>query len=582
MNGLSQNLLSQAKSISQGFRELKTLSLSRLGKVFSLLGKKEKIMLAAFLALAILSLYVSVKNLYSGLTRLAPASGGVYTEGLLGQPGYINPLLARTEPDLSLTRLVFSGLYKYGPEGQIVPDLADGLPLISPDQKQYTINLKRNVTWHNNQPVTADDVVFTIQLLKDPAYKSPLRPLWLTTTVEKLSDYSVRFTTKDISGPFLDNLTLPILPKSVWGGVEGQNFLLSRLNLEAVGNGPYAISEIKKLPSGKVEQITLNSYSGYFGGQAKIDQIIFKFYDTEDDLLNAFHSREILGFGFTPLGSSLYLDKNQSQASIISLPLPQYQIVFFNLNNKILGDQTVRQALNLATDRRQIINDVFKGNALLPSSPWLFSSGQNSPLPSAVDLTQAKTLLDQAGWTMDPGTGLRTKKGQVLELTIATNDTLVNSNAAQSLVNQWRALNLKVNLSVLPSKQLMDTVIKPRNFDVLLFPQKFGADPDPFLFWHSSQVKDPGFNLTGFSDPVVDNLIIQARSTTDHQTRAALYQKFNDLVLSKTPVIFLDQTEFVYAADKTLKIVAPKILYDPSLRFNDISRWYINEKRVWK
>jgi len=582
MNGFPQNLISHAKSLSHGLKELKTLSLSRLRKVFSLLGKKEKIALAALLALAFLSLFASVKNFYYAHTKAAPASGGVYSEGVLGQPGYINPLLARMEPDTSLTRLVFSGLYKYGSDGQLTDDLADGLPQISQDQKQYTINLRHNAKWHNGKPVTADDVVFTLQLLKDPAYKSPLRPLWQSTSVEKLSDYSVKFTTKDISGPFLDNLTLPILPKSVWGNVDSQSFLLSKFNLEAIGSGPYAISEIKKLPSGKVEQITLSSFNDYYQGAPKIDQVVFKFYDNEDDLLNAFHSREITGFGFTPLGSSLYVDKTQAQANVLSLQLPQYQIVFFNLTNKVLADPSVRQALSLATDRQKIINSVFKGNALLPTSPLVFYSAQNQTLASAVDLSQAAALLDKAGWPVDPKTGLRAKKGLSLEITIATNDTLVNSNAAQELANQWRQLNIKANLSVLPSKQLMDTVIKPRNFSVLLFPQKFGADPDPFLFWHSSQVKDPGFNLTGFNDPLADKLIVDARTTTDKKLRAADYQKFNDLILSKTPVIFLDQTEYIYAIDKSLKNNLSRVLYDPSLRFNDIGNWYINEKRVWK
>lgn len=582
MNSFPQNLISYSKSVAAGLKELKTFSLSRLRKVFSLLGQRERITLAALLALAFLSFFVSVKNFYYNHSAAAPASGGSYTEGLLGQPTYINPLLARAEPDASLTKLLFSGLYKYDASGQLVPDLADGLPQISPDQKQYTVKLRRDAKWHNQKALNADDVIFTLQLLKDPAYKSPLRPLWQTTSVEKLSDYSVRFTTKDISGPFLDNLTLSILPKSIWANVDAQNFLLSKFNLEAIGSGPYAIAEIKKLPSGKVEQISLNSFSAYYQGAPKIDQIVFKFYDTEDDLLNAFHSREIQGFGFTPLGSSLFVDKNQSQASVLSLPLPQYQIVFFNLNDKILSDQSVRQALSLATDRQKIINNVFKGNALLPVSPLVFYSPQNSPLPAQVGLSQAAALLDKAGWALDSKTGLRAKKNQQLEVTIVTNDTLVNSNAAQTLADQWRQLNLKVNLSVLPSKQLMDTVIKPRNFSVLLFPQKFGSEPDPFPFWHSSQVKDPGFNLTGFADPAADKLIVAARNSTDKAVRAADYQKFNAIVMAKIPVIFLDQTEFIYATDKSIKNNGTRVLYDPSLRFSEISNWYINESRVWK
>jgi peptide/nickel transport system substrate-binding protein len=581
MNGFSQNLTSFSKQVFLGFKEIKHLSLSRLRKVFSLMGKNEKIALSVLLGLAVISLFVSIHNSYYSRTAPAPDNGGSYSEGLLGQPTYINPLLATKEPDVSLTGLVFSGLYKYNPSGQLMPDIADGMPQISDDQKQYTINLKHNVKWHNGKPLTANDVVFTINLLKDPNYKSPLWPLWQATTVQKLSDYSVQFTTKDISGPFINNLVLPILPQSVWGNVDAQNFLLSKSNLEAIGSGPYSIKEIKKMPSGKVQQIVMQANAGYYAGRPKIDQLTFKFYDTEDDILNAFHSREIQGFGFVPLGSSLYLDKNQSNAQIVAVPLPQYQMVFFNLNSKILGDQNIRNALALATDKQQIINQVFGGNAFLPVSPWL-GTGQTATT-SAVDLNKAGGLLNNSGWKLNPSTGLRqNKQGQTLEFTISTNDTLVNSKAAETLANQWHQLGIKVNLNILPSQQLSDTVIKPRSFDVLLFPQKFGPNPDPFPFWHSSQIKDPGFNLTGFADATADSLIIGARTTTDKNIQAKDYAQFNSLIMSKTPVIFLDQTEFIYAVDNKIQNLRLNILYDPSQRFNSISDWYIAEKRVWK
>jgi len=140
-------------------------------------------------------------------------------------------------------------------------------------------------------------------------------------------------------------------------------------------------------------------------------------------------------------------------------------------------------------DKQQIINQ-FLPARFLPVSPWL--GPKQAAATSTVDLNQAKSLLDNGGWKINPATGIRTnKQGQALAFTISTNDSLVNSKAAEILAGQWKALNITVNLNILPSKQLTDTLIKPRTFDVLLFPQKFGADPDPFPFWHSSQVKDP-------------------------------------------------------------------------------------------
>jgi len=285
-----------------------------------------------------------------------------------------------------------------------------------------------------------------------------------------------------------------------------------------------------------------------------------------------------------PLGSSLNIDKTQAQAQVLTIPLPQYQVVFFNLNNNILSNQSVRTALSLATDKQQVIDQVFKGNASLPVSPFVFNDPQNpTPIPSTVDLTQARSLLDKAGWTIDPKSGMRqNSKGTTFEITISTNDMLANANAAQLLAQQWGQLNIKVDLSILPSQQLTTSVIKPRAFDVLLFPQKFGADPDPFLFWHSSQIKDPGFNLTGFSNAQADKLIIDARTTTDKSQRTTDYEQFNSLIMSQTPIIFLDQTEYIYALDNEVKNVNINSLYDPSQRFYDIPNWYVSTGRVWK
>jgi len=583
MSEFLHNLTDYCKQAYQGLKQVKNLRLSSLWKVFSLMGKKEKIAVALLALLAIVNLYFSFINFYHNHSAVVPAGGGSYTEGVLGQPTYINPLLANQDPDLSLTKLVYSGLYKYDSNGRLVPDMADGQPVISDDQKQYTVNLKRNVKWQNGKPFTADDVVFTVQTLQDQNFKSPLWSSWQSTTVEKLGDYSVKFTTKDISGPFIYNLTLPILSKFVWGHVEAQNFLLSESNLKAIGTGPYAIREIKKFSSGKIDQITLGAFADYYGGKPKISTVTIKFYDTEDDALSALQSREISGYGFTASGNLPLLENSKDNLQTLSLPLPQYQVAFFNLNDKVLSDISVRQALNLATDRRKIIDDVFKGQALLPTSPMLNGSGLNSsPQTAAADTGAAAKLLDNSGWKVDLKTGLRAKKGVPLEISITTNDYAPNSKAAENLAEQWKVLKIKVNLTVLPTKQLTEQIIRPRKFSVLLFPQKYNEDPDPFVFWHSSQAKDPGFNLTGFSNPDADKLISEARNTTDQQARNQKFISLDQIINSQTPAILLNQSVYIYAVSSEVKNIKLKALFEPNQRFYDLPNWYIDEAREWK
>ncbi len=548
------------------------------------MGKKEKIALGLLALVALGSLTLSITGFYLNHTRLAPIVGGSYTEGLKGQPLYINPVLAYQEPDTSLTKLIFSGLYKFNGEGDLVADLADGMPVVSQDQKQYTINLKRNVKWHNGRLLTADDVVYTVNLIKDPAYKSPQRSLWLSTSVEKLSDYQVRFTLKDVSGPFIYNLTLPILSEYIWNKIDPASFHLSENNLNAIGTGPYAIRTVEKLKNGNVKSLSLEPAANYYGEKPKIRNLTLKFYDTENDLANALRAGEIQGFGYTPLGNDQNLASNQTSANRLTFPIPQYEMVFFNLNNKTLADQNIRTALAQSIDRNKIISEFFGNMAVLPKTPSLepAAGSENILKQPPYDPEAAKALLEKNGWSKDAATQLLTKKGYKNELTLVTNDFSINTKTAQYLATQWEALGLKIDLVVLPTKQLTEDVVRSRNFDILLFPQKLSNDPDPFLFWHSSQSKDPGLNLTGFNNPQADKLVTESRTTTDINVRNQKYQDFYALLENQLPALFLAQTEYVYIVDKQIQGVDLSVLYDPSQRFYNLPSWYISEGRVWK
>ncbi len=547
------------------------------------MGKNEKIAILVLVSVALLSVAWSVANYVYNHTDPAPAYGGTYIEGAVGQPTYINPALAHQEIDQTLIKLVYSGLYTLDTEGNVVPDLAAAMPVISDDQKQYTVELKKDIVWHNEKPFTADDVIFTLQIIKDSAFHSPLRMEWQSTNVEKLNDYSIKFTTKDVSGPFLSNLTLPILPKYIWGKQEAKNFTLSQNNLEAIGTGPYMIQEIKKLASGKIQQITLESFSQYKPQRPLIEKLIIKFYDTDQDLLNAFHSKEIHGLGYISGDSNVKLDERRNNIILTKVRMPHYQVIFFNFLQPELSDLRVRKALWSVSDRQYIVDKILKGRAFIPYSPLVFASQQATlPTESQNSLEEAGKLLDQAGWKIDASTGFRTKKNQTLELTLSTNDTPANSKVAEYLAEQWRLLGIKITLRVLPTNLLTEQEIKPRAFQILLFNQRFSADPDSFAFWHSSQSRDPGLNLSGFENPQADKLITEARNTTNRKIREQKYLEFNQLFSTQIPAFFLTQAEYVYAADSDIKNVTLGIMFEPNQRFTGIAKWNMAEKRIWK
>jgi peptide/nickel transport system substrate-binding protein len=549
------------------------------------MGQREKIALGALVVLTILSGAYTTQQLFAAYTEVAPTEGGIYREGIIGQPRYINPLLATSDTDLSLIKLVYSGLYKFDAEGDVAPDLAESFPEVSEDGRSYTVQIKRNASWHDGTPITADDVIFTVQTLQNPEFKSPRRTEWQSTTIEKIDNYTVKFNLQSASAPFLNNLTLPLLPKHIWEEVPANEFATSTKNIEAVGNGPYVVKEVRQLSEGTVQNIMLKSFSNYHSRRAYIDTLKLSFYEDVGSVLNAVHGKQIDGFGYNPFNETVRFDESNNEFRITQLPLPQYQAVFFNTSRKLFSDVRVRKALQLGTDTQTIINTVYNGQGALLTGPILRQHVDGLPEPVAqANLEQAKALLDSAGWVVEGNTDgastVRKKNGQELQFTLSTNNFALNTQAAELLAAQWGQLGVKVQLNIQPTRELTENAIRPRNFDALLFGQKLGADPDPFLFWHSSQVKNPGLNLSMYSNNIADRLMSEARATTTKPERDEKYRQFQEIIAQDAPAIFLVQNVFSYAQTSNVKGLSINNLSDTTARFYDLPNWYIDTKRV--
>ena len=548
------------------------------------MGTREKMAVLILLTLIVGDLIYFTDRAYTAVTKPAATYGGEYREGILGQPRLLNPIVAATSADQGLVRLIYSGLYKYDESGNLIPDLAEELPTISDDQKRYTVRLREGALWHDGRSLTAGDIVFTVQLLQDPDYNSPLRGTWRNTQVEKNGDYTVIFSNKDITAPFIHNLTLPIMPEHIWKHISNANFLLASENLEAVGSGPYSLSEIKKLPSGDIEHIKLESFSNYYSGKPYISSITAVFYDTYEDMVEGLQAKAIDGFGYVSVDTQLTVDTNKYNLQLSHFTLPQYQAVFFNIKHPVLGDSSVRMALQVATDIPAILEAVYYNAGKALGGPILPEQlhETNNKQPPAADLASSASMLEVSGWKVNTTTGIRTKGKTPLAFTLTTNDLPSNAKAASMLVDQWKKLNIMVQLNIVSTKDLADDYLRPRTFDALLFAAKLSPDPDPFLFWHSSQVKDPGLNVTQFSNPEVDKLISEARNTTNQESRIPKYKQIQDIISKEHPAIFLNQTTFIYAISKQVQGMRLTDMFDPAYRFFDAPHWYIEEKRVLK
>ncbi|HMR55198.1 MAG TPA: ABC transporter substrate-binding protein, partial [Candidatus Doudnabacteria bacterium] len=371
----------QSKRVLEGLRVLPQTRLSGFRRVFSLMGKFEKRIWVALVLVALVSFGFSSRNFLGAYTSVVPNSGGNYIEGIIGQPRFINPLYATSSTDRALVNLIYAGLYKYDAEGNVEPDLAENFPEISDDRKIYTIKL-RDAQWHNGLPVTSSDVVYTIRTLQNQEYNSPKRADWLSTTVTAIDENTVQFTLSAPSGPFLNNLTLPIISETIWSKLSAEEFIQSQGNIQPIGNGPYQVSEVSQLTDGSVQSISLKAFSGFHTRPSYIKNVEIKFFDDAESLLKALHGNLISGFGFNQFENRVRVQQSAKDLTIHQIPLPQYQALFFNTTVRSLGEVRVRQALNTATDKSAILSEVFDNQGLLIESPILAQQVSNLPEPN--------------------------------------------------------------------------------------------------------------------------------------------------------------------------------------------------------
>ncbi|OGE82159.1 MAG: hypothetical protein A3B95_02730 [Candidatus Doudnabacteria bacterium RIFCSPHIGHO2_02_FULL_43_13b] len=565
------------KQIWAGLTSLRNFKRQQIPRLIESFNKKELYTFLISLLVFLLSGGFFLSQAFSDSTKIP--YGGEIVEGLVGQPQFINPILSLTNNiDTDLSRIVFSQLLRFDENQTLVPDLAESLPQVSEDQKTFTLKLKPNLKWQDGKPLTAEDIIFTIQTIQNADFESPLRPNWSRVRVEKQDDLTLIFILREVSVSFINNFTFGIIPKHVWENLNPRNFRLSDTNLKPIGSGPFLVRQLRKTADGDITSLTLSPNKYYYQGRPFLDKITFKFFDDYDQLISAYQGREITSLGFLAFSNRAVLTPSEKYSQY-QLNLPQYQAVFFNLNKTSpLLEKAVRQALWLTTDRKQIIQEVYSNQAVEAYGPILPNTlGYNEQIEKSVHLsmTEANDILTRAGWILDETTRLRMKNQKPLEFNLVTNGNLVlNAKAAQMLQDQWAQIGVKVNLVVVSAADLEQNYIRPREFDALLFSENVGADPDPFPFWHSSQVRDPGLNLSGFTSNEADKLLTDGRQSSDPAVRTKNYLRFQEIINDQLPAIFLVRSLYIYNVPKKIQGIKLSNVIQPSERFMDINHWY--------
>ncbi len=562
--------------------------LALIYKKFSI---SEKLFFYFLCFLFIFSGFILLNKVNQEMSVDVPTNGGYLSEGIVGSPRFVNPVLATSDVDNDLTELVYSGLMKSGPDNSIITDLAQKYD-ISDDGLIYTVTLKDNIFFHDEEKVTTDDVEFTINKIEDSTIKSPKRAGFYDVKVEKVDDITIKFILKKPYSPFLENLTIGILPKHLWDNLSPEQFPLSQYNVEAIGSGPYKISKMETLSKNMLLIPTyyeLVAFDKYVPKKPYIEKLVVNFYKDEKTLINAYNNKDIEAINSISPEKITELNK-QSGAKINIAPLPRVFAVFFNQNqNETLTYKEVRQALNMAVDRNKIVTDILSGygKPLYGPIPANLIKNDSNNDSGANNIESAINILTKAGWVKSTTTGLISKKISKtktikLEITISTlnSDDLVKS--AELIKSDWEKLGAIVEIKQYDFGDLQQNIIRPRKFEALLYGEVVGKDMDFFAFWHSSQRNDPGLNIAMYANSKVDKLLEDARKTSDTSVRISKYNAFSDEIEKDVPAVFLYSPEFIYITPGKIQNLSLWTITLPYERFLDINNWYIETNNLWK
>lgn len=513
----------------------------------------------------------------------AAAPGGTYAEATLGPIDTLNPLYATTSAEQSAARLIFSSLYRYDTQGGLKGDLARSLS-IEDEGKVYFIELSKGVKWHDGQAVTASDVVFTVNTIKDPSSRSYLSPTWQGIEAEALNDTTVKFSLPATIAAFQHALTFPVLPKHILGDVPPGTLREHAFSTNPIGSGPFEFRRLQTAnASNNTKVVHMNRYKGYHSGTAKLDRFQLHAYASRDMIVDALKTGEVNGAADLQAAEAAGVDHNRYEVK--NLPAFGGVYAIFNTERPALSDRTVRQALRLAVDRSEV-----RGSIRLPDRaldlPFLPEQVEGE-LPSApgYEPERAASMLDKAGWKLDGET--RRKKGEELVLDVVTIKGTEYEKVVESLAGQWRSLGIKVETSIFDAKSagqdVVQSILQPRAYDVLVYELAIGADPDVYAYWHSSQATQAGRNLANYTSGLADDALISARSRLETDLRGAKYTSFAKQWLNDVPAIGLYQSNYTYVYSGRAETMRPgSILVTSHSRYADVVDWTVDKQTVYK
>jgi peptide/nickel transport system substrate-binding protein len=526
------------------------------------------------------------------VTQDEPIIGGTHTEALVGQVIRLNPILdSYNQTDRDINALIYSGLIGFDARGNPLPGLAEKWA-VSADASLYTVTLREDAVWHDGTPVSSDDVVYTFSKIQDENYPGPedLHELWKEVTIIRLDDRTIQFQLPESFSPFLDYLTMGLLPDHLLRGVSAGDLIDHPFNLSPIGTGPFQFAGFL-VEEDQITGVSLTAFEDYYGQRPYLERVDFRLYPSTELAYEGYLDGEVLAI--SPVDDQI-LDKVLSEVSlnIHTARLPSIGLIYLNLQHPektFLAQKSIRQALLLGLNRNWLIQSAFGGQAIIPDGPimpgtWAYADGLE---PYPFDPIEASRILQQQGWELPagaaPGTPefVRSKDEELLAIELVHSTTRLQTTIAAGVKSYWEALGVQVILIPADNQEIMEDYLDPREFEALLTELNLGRypDPDPYPLWHDSQT-ETGQNYSGYADRNSSIWLEQARTNPDPGRRTELYRSFQFRFLDQVPALLLYYPTYSYAIDNQMQAVSIGPLQDPSDRFRSATDWYILARRA--
>ena len=463
-------------------------------------------------------------------------AGDIFVSASIGEPSNLIPILATDSASQDVVGKVFNGLLRYNPDLELEGDLAEKWEVLD-EGKTLIFHLRKNVLWHDLQPFTAADVEFTYLKLIDPDIPTPFGgDFTIVKRLEVLDPFTVRVEYEQPFSPALSSWTMWIMPKHL---MEHEDLLQSSFTRSPIGTGPFQFK--RWLDGNRVELVV---FDRYFERRPKLRGVIYRVIPDQTTMFLELHQQTIDMMGLTPLQYLRLTDSSYFEKEFRKFRYPSLGYVYlgYNLKKDLFQDKKVRQALDLAVNKQEIIDGVLMGLGRVCTGPFTPESwAHNAAVRShSYDPEKALRLLHQQGWADTDKDGILDKGGRPFEFTITTNQgNFQRQLSAEIIQKRLKDIGISVKIKIIEWSAFIKEFIDKRQFDAVLLGWGLSLDPDPYDIWHSSKTRQGEFNFISYENQRVDALIEKGRRTFDMNARKDAYHEMHSIVYEEQPVMFL-------------------------------------------